>query len=651
MTTQANIKITAEDKTAAAFASVSRQFDQLGFNANTLKSSIGGALAALAVPVSAGAIAALVVQSSKAIDEFNDLADATGASIENISALDRVARETGGSFDTAASALLKFNKILNDSEEDGKRAAAILKALGLNANELKQLDPAEAMRRLAVAFSTFADDGAKGRAILELTGKSAREIAPFLKDLSEKSSLVATTSTQAAEEAEKFNKQLYQLKANAEDFARSLTVDVVTALNETIAKFREGQKEGKGFLQIAAERYWQNVRSFYGMAPEVGGGRGFVNPAAVDPTAPRAALEIPDDPARKKTGSPKGGAAKDPLAEAKRYLENLQRQLEKTRELGIEEQTLAEIQSGRMGLVNPALEQQLLATARLIDLKKAEKDSEKASEKAAKEAADAAGKLFEESERFAREVETPYEKLQRQLEELARTAQSNPLISAETAERMGTKHWQEYLESLEEVNKEVNQFDEFNKRAAQNIQDALGQGLFDLMEGNFQNIGKGFTSMINRMVAEAAAANIARELFGDLVPGGTGKGMAGGLLDSFGKALLGGGGAPKTGGDFARMDRGQSSAGGGGGLISSIGSWFGSLMSFDVGTDYVPQDMVAKIHKGERIIPAAQNKPGFGGNTVNLTIQQSFAPGTNRQTTLQAAADARRQLEHAGRNL
>jgi hypothetical protein len=40
-----------------------------------------------------------------------------------------------------------------------------------------------------------------------------------------------------------------------------------------------------------------------------------------------------------------------------------------------------------------------------------------------------------------------------------------------------------------------------------------------------------------------------------------------------------------------------------------------------------------------------------GGNTVNVTVNQQFAPGTSRQTTLQAAADARRQLEYAGRNL
>jgi lambda family phage tail tape measure protein len=45
------------------------------------------------------------------------------------------------------------------------------------------------------------------------------------------------------------------------------------------------------------------------------------------------------------------------------------------------------------------------------------------------------------------------------------------------------------------------------------------------------------------------------------------------------------------------------------------------------------------------------NQLGGGGNTVNVTVNQSFAPGTTRATTLQAAADASRQLSYAGRNL
>lgn len=49
---------------------------------------------------------------------------------------------------------------------------------------------------------------------------------------------------------------------------------------------------------------------------------------------------------------------------------------------------------------------------------------------------------------------------------------------------------------------------------------------------------------------------------------------------------------------------------------ASIGGFFKELLpSYDVGTSYVPHDMVAQIHRGEQIIPAGKN--AGGGITIN----------------------------------
>ena len=64
------------------------------------------------------------------------------------------------------------------------------------------------------------------------------------------------------------------------------------------------------------------------------------------------------------------------------------------------------------------------------------------------------------------------------------------------------------------------------------------------------------------------------------------------------------------------------------------------LPGFAVGTAYVPRDMVAKIHRGERVVPASQNRPEFGyGRTErnSVTIIQNIGQVSDHQTARQAA--------------
>ncbi len=308
-------------KMDAAFAAAS----------GTLKGLVGS----LAAGVSVGFLTQLARSTIDGVDKLNDLADATGASIENISALEDVALRTGASIDTVATALIKFNKELSDPKADSE-AALILEKLGLSAKELRRLDPAEALLKTAQALAQFADDGEKARIVQALFGKSTLEVGKFLKDLSEQTALLPTVTTEAAKEANKFKNELSSLEKNALDLSRSLAGPTVTALNDLIAKFREGQKEGKGFFEVMSDRYWSNIKKFYGItAPQqpynfdgaAGAGRGFVNP-------PLARPSIGGIPEKPKAG-PKAKAAATELfgpdipnayADALKRLENVDSQ-------------------------------------------------------------------------------------------------------------------------------------------------------------------------------------------------------------------------------------------------------------------------------------------------------------------------------------
>ena len=62
---------------------------------------------------------------------------------------------------------------------------------------------------------------------------------------------------------------------------------------------------------------------------------------------------------------------------------------------------------------------------------------------------------------------------------------------------------------------------------------------------------------------------------------------------------------------------------------------FGPLASFAGGIDYVPYDMIAQIHEGERIVPASQNT-GTSNGPVNVTIQV-YADRNPQETARQLA--------------
>jgi len=219
-----------------------------------IKAAAGGLVAGIGV----GGLVAFTRSTIDALDALNDVKDATGASIENISALEDVAVRTGTTLDTVTGSLVKFNQALNTAKP-GSDAALAMERLGLSVKELRELDPAEALRRTAVALSGFADDGDKARLTQELFGKSLQQVAPFLADLAKQGGLVAKVTSEQVAEAEKFNLQLFEMQKNAQDLSRLLVSDLVTGINKAAAALKEsGLIEGFRTLFTGDDRYKNN---------------------------------------------------------------------------------------------------------------------------------------------------------------------------------------------------------------------------------------------------------------------------------------------------------------------------------------------------------------------------------------------------------
>jgi hypothetical protein len=235
--TVARIVLAGIDRSGAAFTSAKRNLAALTSSAAAFSARVAPLLGT--VGLLGGALSAVSFTSLiDGIDALNDVKDATGASIENISALENIGARTGTSFDTVSASLVKLNQVLKDINPESPAARAI-KSIGLSIEELRRLDPAEALRRVALALNGYSDEGDKARIVQELFGRSVRETAPFINDLAKAGELNATVTTNQAAEAEKFNQQLFALGKNTRDAARGIASDFVPALNDILKAFNE----------------------------------------------------------------------------------------------------------------------------------------------------------------------------------------------------------------------------------------------------------------------------------------------------------------------------------------------------------------------------------------------------------------------------
>jgi hypothetical protein len=210
----------------------------------------------------------------------------------------------------------------------------------------------------------------------------------------------------------------------------------------------------------------------------------------------------------------------------------------------------------------------------------------------------------------------------------------------------------QYLEAVtarvnQSTEKTLTDLDQFAIEAAKNTQDAFADFLFDPFQKGLDGMLVGFGEVVRRMIANAVAADLGNRLLGS----GFGKdGKIGGLL---GDLLKGFGGSSLTGDGTATenwIDSGGLGGSGGGSWFSgALGFVKGLLPSFDVGTSYVPYDMIAKIHKGEEIIPAGKSRQG--GHSVSLTINMGGNAGAAdvRRAGGQVAREVLGLLETAGR--
>jgi tetratricopeptide (TPR) repeat protein len=564
--TVARIVLSAVDQASGQLNKVSTSLGKLKAEALGIGSAFGGLGAQVASALSLGAMAAFVMNTTRGVDALNDLGDATGASIENLSALEDVAARTGTSFEAVGQSLIKLNQALNTAK-GGDDVSAVFTKLGLSLEELKRIDPAEALLKTAQAFDRFAADGSRARAEQLLFGRSLKDIAPLLKDIAEAGGLNATVTTQQALAAEQFNNALLSLQKNAKDAARGLLFDLLPALNDFLVRLQAANKEWGGFIKgffTAANNNWEDagagvahytkklaeLDALIARRPTIGrrsSAEFFADErkeleklldfykTVYAKTAPDLGQSDPRELARRGRGpaTPQvsmgnvagtGGSIKAVVSEYDKYVEKLRETLRGTQDLSVAEQLRVDIAEGKIKDLTAAGRVYLEQLADIIDLAK------KPAEFVGPEI-DAA--LLAQRDQQAKEL--------RSLIEGSKSAQFDRLVS-QTQELI---RWQEegqitakqYAQGIEGIGAafeglrpKIEEATTFAEQASKNIQDALGDTLTRVLDGDFKNIGQLWSDMLRKMVAQALAANLNQYLFGSGI--GSGGGLLGGVLGS-----------------------------------------------------------------------------------------------------------------------
>ena len=621
-------------------------------NAQQMQKALAGVsstMQTLGAGVSIAATVAFVRGIIDGVDALNDLKDASGSSIENISALENVALRTGTKFEAVSTSLIKFNAALKDGGPDNKIAAA-LEAIGLKAEDLRKDDPAVALLKTAQALNTFADDGNKARLVQELFGKSLREVAPFLKDLGEQGALVATVTTQQAEEAERFNKQLSELQKNSTDASRVLVSDLVTGLNAGFKAFKEAREENNLFIAslkalnavfqgsdanqgdralvdktndlLKAQNMLDASRAAGDDPRRVKARQDIVNGLKEEIRvilAYRKAMEPPPETPKPSVGdvagkpSKVGASKKDTITDAQRalaaYVNELERAIEKDQELTnvqIAQNRLAAL--GAIGQI-PQVRELVLGLAQQRDATKELADREKdlAAYRAKISEINNAylDRITKDNDALAKNNETmrlAFEEIGLQVQALnaLRLARLDSAIAQEEENLVMAKN-------IEGNEAEITQIE--RRIRLKKIERGLAAATADRQQ------------QVEEQDASKKRSDSLSQSINDGIVDGFRRGKSAGdifvdeLKAQFGKTIL----SPiiKPVADF------------GAGLITSgLGALAGAfgLPKFATGISYVPHDMAAVIHKGERVVTAAENK-NYGKSQPTIVLNNNFTVG------------------------
>lgn len=240
------IVISAKDDTRAAFESVKGALGGIEAAASRLP-AVG---AALAGALSLGAFTSGIQSAIKFAASLDDMAERTGASVESLSALGKVAKIGGHDLQVVETAAIRLSKAMAGADDEAKGAGHAFEYLGLKADDLGKLQTGEALKKVADAFAKLQDGPGKVALAMDLFGRSGAQLLPFLKDLAETGELNGKVTAEQAAQAEAYEKSMKRLESSLGQTAKTVAMALLPALADTAAAMEKIVKPGGGNQEV-----------------------------------------------------------------------------------------------------------------------------------------------------------------------------------------------------------------------------------------------------------------------------------------------------------------------------------------------------------------------------------------------------------------
>lgn len=466
------------------------------------------------VAVAAGAITALTIRQSRAIDETIKFSRSLGVVNENFQALGLLADEAGVSQGKLVNLMTRSQKAIVEAAQGADKYTKAFKGLGLSVDELVGLTPDQQFQKIAESLSKIENPALRNATALQIFGKSGRDVVNMLEDFGGNleearafnDKFAISVNSIDARVVEEANDTFERLGRAIGGIGNQLSIYVSPLVTEfsnlLLASGIDGASSAKAIATAFSAIGEVIDRLREGV---IGLNQLFLKTAenynALGATITRRRIAFAE-------ATNFAGINDREIAEQKSRLEDFQNLAGGAQDL---QEKLADQAAAFESTSDKIARIQQEAEARAKEREDRNKGTGNfegiSNQKEAAKQTDELNRLYERHQQLISGVDDSTYKYMETVAELNQLVEAGIISDKERTQAIANMGDQ-LDTTTEEAQKNFEEMQKFGERAAENIQDAFADFLFDPFQDGLDGMLKGFVDVLRRMIAEQASASL-----------------------------------------------------------------------------------------------------------------------------------------------